>query len=86
MRFYSIQPSELYCLSTDEVSSLIKCIEIITAKEMLEDLVIADYPTLKADTRRKIFNDLKKKANPSILKPEARAITTKDLASILNQG
>ena len=53
---------------------------------MITALKIADYPMMKPDARRKLFNDLKKQANPSILKEEKRAITTADLAQILNRG
>ena len=41
---------------------------------------------LKPDSRRKMFNDLKKIANPTILKEEKRAITTADLAQLINGG
>lgn len=86
MRFYSIQPSEMDRISNEDAEFLFKCIEVIDAKEALVGLKVAEYPYLKPAGQRKTFKDLKKQANPPIIKPEARAITMADLAELIGKG
>jgi hypothetical protein len=83
MRVYSIQPSEMEFISSEDVEMLFQCVPMIEAKEALVGIKIAEYPNLKPEARRKMFKDLKKLAYPSIIKKEARAITMADLASML---
>ncbi len=85
MRFYSIQPSEMEFISNDDVNELYNCIPILEAREALVGIKIAEYPYLKPEGQKKTFKDLKKQANPSILKPEARAITMAEIAKLLKE-
>ena len=86
MRYYSIQPSEMENLDNDYANKLLECIPIIDAREALVGIKIAEYPYLKPEGQKKTFRDLKKQANPTILKREARAITTIELAQLLSKG
>ena len=65
---------------------MIHCIDVIAAQEQLRELQNADFPSVKKETRDKLWKLLKKTANPTILKEEKRAITTQELASLLNKG
>lgn len=73
-------------MSNDDAQSLLRCIPIIESRETLLKLKIVDFPTMKDETRRKLFKDLNKQAFPIILKEEPKALTTNDLARLLNQG
>lgn len=79
-----MSPDVLFDLDNDTVTSLAMCVDVLTARETLNQLRISDYPMMKQEARRKLFQDLKKQANPRILKEERKALTTKDLAAILN--
>ena len=70
----------------DTITALTTCIDVIQAREALMQLRISDYPMMKPEARSKLFNSLKKQANPRILKEERKALTTADLAAILNKG
>lgn len=83
MRFYSIQPSEIDEMTGEEIKLLVECIPILEAREALVGIKIAEYPHLTERGKSKTFKDLKKQANPSILKPEARAISMAELAKLL---
>ena len=86
MRFYGIQPSEMETISNEDAEMLLKCIDVIDAKEALISLKVVEYPDLKPEAKRRLFRDLKKQANPPIIKPEARAITMADLAQLIGKG
>lgn len=83
MRFYSIQPTEMECLDHDFANRLYQCVDILQAREALIGIKIAEYPYLKKEGQSRVFKDLKKRAYPSIIKKEARAITMADLANML---
>lgn len=82
---YSIQPSEMELIHNDDLEILFKCIPMLQAQEALVGIKIAEYPNLKAEAKRKLFKDLKKQANPQILKSEARPITMAEIAKLLKE-
>jgi hypothetical protein len=65
---------------------MFEAIQIIQAQEALMQLRIIDYPTMTKEGRSRLFKDLKREAYPSILKPEAKPLTTADIARILSKG
>lgn len=86
MRYYSIQPSEMDEITNEDLTMLYNCIDIIDAKEALNSIKVAEHPYLTPEAQRKRVNGLKKDANPSILKKEARAISMEELASLIGKG
>ena len=56
----------------------------IRAQETIAALKVADWPNMKKEARSKLYRDLNKLANPSILREEPKALTTQDLAALLN--
>jgi len=85
IRFYGVSPSELMELDNDYVISLAMCVDILEAREALNLLRIADYPMMKPESRAKLFNTLKKQANPRIMKEERKALSIDDIAKILRE-
>ena len=63
-----------------------KCIDILQARETIVQTQVSDFPMIKDEARDKFFKVLKNKAYPLIIREEPRAITTNDLARLLNQG
>jgi hypothetical protein len=59
-------------------------IPAIRAQETIAALKVADWPNMKKEARSKLYRDLNKLANPSILREEPKALTTQDLAALLN--
>lgn len=80
-----MHPLSVDDLPNDEFISLLRCIDIIDAREMIKGIKIAEFEVLKPEARRKRFNDLKKAAYPRIIKREERALTMADVASILGE-
>lgn len=80
-----MSPKEIDELDTELVWGLYKHIEVLEAEEALTQLMIIDYPALKQEYRIKTHGILLKQANQLIIKEE-RAITTKDLAKLINGG
>jgi len=68
------------------VESLFCSIQHLEAQETLVNLRNLDYPMMKEDARKRLFRDLNKRAFPSIIKEEQRALTIMDLANLINQG
>jgi len=60
-RFYGWLPSDIDNLTPDEFFTYQNSIFVIEAKEKLQKLEVADYPNLKDDARKRIFNAAKKK-------------------------
>lgn len=81
MRFYSMQPSELFNLDNETALMLFNQIDQIEAIESLQAISVVSYPELKEQNRKKLFDSLKSKANP--VKKEERALTTADIANFL---
>lgn len=63
-----------------------RCIDVIESQEMLKLFKVQDWQNMKDAQRSKLHRDLQKRAYPAIIKEEKKALSTKDLASILNQG
>lgn len=86
MRFYSIGYFELMNMEPEAVSQLVESIPCIEAHEQLLALKVSDFPMMKPEARQKLHRSLNKLANPNIIKEEEKALTTEDLAKILNRG
>jgi hypothetical protein len=69
----------------DDAHVLHQCIDVLEAREMLIGFRVADFPMLKEDSRNKLFRELNNRAFPNIIREE-RAITTNELAGLLNRG
>lgn len=52
---------------------------------MLVQIRVGDFPWKKEEARSRDYNDLNKRAFPETIKEE-RAITTSDLARLINRG
>ncbi len=56
----------------------------LEAQEAISALRVQDWPSMKKEARSKMFRDLNKLANPTILREEEKPLTTADLAALLN--
>jgi len=63
---------------------LSKCIEVIEAQETMLQLKVADFPMMKDEARKKLYQGLKRQAFPSTINGEAKPITTEELAKFLS--
>lgn len=86
MRFYSLSPNELFNSDSETINQMFLSIPAIEAHEQLLAFRVADFPMMKTEARQKLFRSLNKLANPPIIKEEPKALTTEDLAKILNKG
>lgn len=84
VRFYGLSPDEVLNLDNDMVFTLSEAIAALKAQETMELMKVADWPNMKKEARSKLFKDLNKAANPSIVKEERKALSTQDLAALLN--
>ena len=84
LRFYGIQPSEAFELDHHTVNQLMLAMPTLEAQEAISDLRVQDWPGMKKEARSKMFRDLNKLANPTILREEEKPLTTADLAALLN--
>lgn len=69
----------------ETVNQLFQAIPHIEAQEQIAQLKIADFPTMKKEARKTLFDSLKKLANPRIMKEERKALSIDDIAKILNE-
>lgn len=72
-------------MDPDDAECLLKCIPVLQARDTLRLIGIQDFPHLKEEARNKRLRELNNTAFPNILREE-RAITTNELASLLNRG
>lgn len=84
MRFYSLGLDDVQGMDNEAVNMLFQALMAIEAQESLALLRVQDWPNMKKEARSKLFKDLNKIANPSIVKEERKALTTQDLAALLN--
>ena len=63
-----------------EIADLIKIMEMIEAREIQNNILVASFPQMKKNEREKVSRRLEKQATQSV---EKRAIQLSDLASIL---
>ena len=86
IRFYGMSLEQIYALDHEEYLMLFKASETLQARENIVSLRIEDWPNMKKEARSKLFRDLNKLANPSILREEGKPLTAENLAAILNRG
>jgi hypothetical protein len=84
MRFYGLSLEQIYGMENEAVMMLFSALIALEAQENLTNLRVQDWPNIKKEARSKLFKDLNKLANPSIVKEEQKALTTEDLAALLN--
>lgn len=84
MRFYGISLEDVHGMDNEAVNMLFQALIALEAQENLTLLRVQDWPNMKKEARSKLFKDLNKIANPSIVKEERKALTTQDLAALLN--
>lgn len=63
-----------------EISDLIKILEMIEARELQNEILIASFPSMKKNEREKVSRKLERQATQSV---EKRPIQLSDLAKIL---
>lgn len=83
--FYSISPFDLNSLEVSEIYSLIECIDVIEAQQMLRDMKVSDFPNMKPEHRGKIHRDLYKRAYPVKIKESRKSLNIEDIAKVLNE-
>lgn len=74
----------MYELYNSDFQQLLQAIPVLEAQEALSLLKVEDWPHMKKDARSKLYKDLNKAANPTIMKEEKKALSTADLAALLN--
>lgn len=79
-----MQPSELYELANSDFQQLLQAIPVLEAQEAMSLLKVQDWPNMKKEARAKLYRDLNKAANPSMMNEEKKALSTADLAALLN--
>jgi hypothetical protein len=84
MRFYGLSLDQVYGMENEAVMMLFGALIALEAQENLTHLRVQDWPNMKKEARTKLFKDLNKLANPSIVNEEQKALTTEDLAALLN--
>jgi len=84
-QFYSISPLDLDTIEISEIYTLIECIDIIEAQEMLRSMKVADFPNMKPEHRGKIHRDLYKRAYPVKIKESRKSLNIEDIAKVLNE-
>ena len=84
MRFFAMSLHDVHHLDNEEFLMLFETIKAIEAQEQIALLKIQDWPNMKQEVRSRLFRDLNKLSNPSILREEPKALTTQDLAALLN--
>jgi hypothetical protein len=84
MRFFSLSLNDVYQLDHEEFLMLSDALHALEAQESISLLRVQDWPNMKKEARTKLYRDLNKIANPSILREEPKALTTQDLAALLN--
>jgi hypothetical protein len=84
MRFFSLSLNDVYQLDHEEFLMLSDALHSLEAQESISLLRVEDWPNMKKEARTKLYRDLNKIANPSILREEPKALTTQDLAALLN--
>lgn len=81
LRFYngSFTSQDVDEMDVDEFEQYCTAINIIESRELLSQFTVADYPHLKSDKRRQLYNKVK-----LCMKNEsAKAQTTEDIARML---
>lgn len=63
-----------------EIADMVKIMEMIEAREMQNNILVASFPQMKKNEREKVSRKLEKQATQSV---EKRAIQLSDLAGIL---
>jgi len=61
---YGLSPKEVWKLKFKDVLQMSQIVDKIKAEEALLSLNISDYPNMKNEDRKKLFNSLKNKAYP----------------------
>lgn len=79
-----MSPTEALNLDIDIINKLIDSMPSIEAHEQLMSLSVADFPTMKQEARNKMHKALNKQAKPIIIKEEEKALTSEDLAKLIN--
>jgi hypothetical protein len=67
-------------LSPYDFTTYLQALEVIEAQEMLRAMNVADYPTLKKESRSRLHKQVYKQAFPDQKK---RVVTTEDLKKLL---
>lgn len=65
---------------------MMRAIDVLESQEVLKLFKIQDWQNMKDAQRSKLYKDLQKRAYPSTIREEKKALTTKELAEILNKG
>lgn len=81
-----MDPARVMELDSEFMWELVDAIPILTAREQLDRLVIADYPWMKPDKRNKVVSALKRDANPSIIEEQAVELSPGQLMAMINGG
>lgn len=71
-------------MEVDEFSLMLEALDMITAREKILELTVADYPSVKKESREKIHKAFHKQARPHIFEKK-KPITTKELASLFGK-
>lgn len=74
-----------YALSLDckRFYSLFNAINVVEAQETLRLMLVADWPNLNKNDRKRIDKDLRKQAYPIQSKREGKALSNDQIATIL---
>lgn len=82
-RFYGWTPKQISNLSIPEFYSYLKSIPILRANEQLHQLVVADYPHLKDDARKKVHQNLTKQATSFEEKKKSKTLSNEELFKMI---
>ena len=95
-RFYGWNEGEIYQLSYKQFQKYILAIDVLRARELMELIDVSSYPHLnKKESQRRLFNELKKRANNvkhinnsglNISPQEAAEIMARRMLEVKNRG
>jgi hypothetical protein len=83
-RFYGFSDADIEEMHLEDFINYSKAIEMLEAKEMLVNMKIMDYPKMKQEARKQLFQGVHKKAYPGAYS-EQKALSTEDVAAMLKQ-
>lgn len=82
--FYGFSHQQLMEMQADTFHQYWLAITAIEAQDMLKQMQIADYPHLKKEDRKKVYNSIHKQAYPVKPSKEGKMLTSEDIANFLN--